>query len=162
MWHRWNLCYQLRNILTFTELLVRYTSPDDEKTQNEVLAEVSDYCGKPVTNYTLDEYPDDYVWTYFHAFYYALTTRSTVGKYSSSTSGEKHFVYWIHRSFGRIWQHFSKRNHIWTNNGNILFNDRSTITYFPVCVHWQLVPQICELLNGATFREKKTFTIKLI
>lgn len=66
--------------LTFPELLVKYVSPEDEENQNEILVVVSDYCGRPVTNYTTDEYPDDYQWTIYHSFWFALTLCSTVGK----------------------------------------------------------------------------------
>ncbi|XP_037038523.1 open rectifier potassium channel protein 1-like [Bradysia coprophila] len=71
--------YQLDERIEVNELLVRYVSPDDEDNQNQVLGVVSDYCGRPVTNYTLDEFPDDYQWTIYHSFWFALTLCSTVG-----------------------------------------------------------------------------------
>lgn len=74
----------------FTELLVKYTAPDDEETQNKVLGMVSNYCGSPVTNYTLDQYPADYIWTFYHSFWFAFTTCSTVGKFWFY--GPKHFI----------------------------------------------------------------------
>lgn len=66
----------------FTELLVKFASPEDKQIQNKVLNTVSDYCGRPVTNYTLDEYPVDFEWTFFHSFWFSFITCSTVGKTS--------------------------------------------------------------------------------
>ncbi|XP_061392527.1 open rectifier potassium channel protein 1, partial [Musca vetustissima] len=48
-------------------------------TQNEVLERISDYCGKPVTDYRNDEYEVPYTWTFYHSFFFAFTVCSTVG-----------------------------------------------------------------------------------
>lgn len=48
-------------------------------TQNEVLERISDYCGKPVTDYRNDEYEIPYTWTFYHSFFFAFTVCSTVG-----------------------------------------------------------------------------------
>lgn len=53
----------------------------DKETQDEVLQKISNYCDKPVTNYTIEEL-DNYVpfrWTFYHAFFFAFTVCSTVG-----------------------------------------------------------------------------------
>lgn len=64
----------------FSELLVKYASPEDKVTQDKVLKTLSDYCDRPVTNYTLDRYPVDYEWSFFHSFWFSFITCSTVGK----------------------------------------------------------------------------------
>lgn len=63
-----------------SELLVKYASPDDIQIQNKVLQTLSNYCDRPVTNYTLDEYPVDFEWTFFHSFWFSFIVCSTVGK----------------------------------------------------------------------------------
>lgn len=63
-------------MLLFTELLVKYTDP---KYHNEILQIVGDYCGKPVTNYTMDAYQTPMTWSFYHAFFFSFTVCSTVG-----------------------------------------------------------------------------------
>lgn len=63
-----------------TEALVKFVSPEDTDIQNNVLERVSTYCGRPVTNHTLDEYPADYKRTFFHAFWFAFIVCSTLGR----------------------------------------------------------------------------------
>lgn len=65
----------------FLELLVKYTSPNDVNTQNEVLKKVSIYCKKPVTNHTLDKYVDPHVWSFYHSVFFSFTVCSTLGKW---------------------------------------------------------------------------------
>ncbi|KAJ6635031.1 Open rectifier potassium channel protein 1 [Pseudolycoriella hygida] len=79
---------RLQERIEINEILTAYTSPDDIELQTKILAKVSDYCGRKVTNHTLDEYPDPYVWNFFHAFYFSFTTCTTVGygNISPSTS----------------------------------------------------------------------------
>lgn len=67
------------NGIFYLELLTTYTSPDDQETQNKILAQVSDYCGRKVTNHTLDEYVEPYNWNFIHAIYFSFTTCTTVG-----------------------------------------------------------------------------------
>lgn len=62
------------------ELLVEYASPGDLKIQNTILDKVTAYCGKPVTNYTLDEFETPYQWTFYHAVFFSFTVCSTLGK----------------------------------------------------------------------------------
>lgn len=77
--------------LIFPELLTKYTSPENLDIQNYVLQEVSKYCGKPVTNHTLDEFVDPYLWDFYHSVFFAFTVCSTLGKLS------KHFrIYFAH------------------------------------------------------------------
>ncbi|XP_037032473.1 open rectifier potassium channel protein 1-like isoform X1 [Bradysia coprophila] len=80
---------RLQKRIHVNELLVKFASPDDEEIQNKVLAHVSDYCGRPVTNYTLDEYPEDYRRTFYHAFWFAFIVCSTLG-YGSSSPHDLH------------------------------------------------------------------------
>lgn len=60
--------------------MVKFASPEDEEIQNKILAHVSGYCGRPVTNHTLDEYPEDYRRTFYHAFWFAFIVCSTLGE----------------------------------------------------------------------------------
>lgn len=66
-------------VFIFTEILVKYTAPNDTDIQDEILSRVSDYCGKPVTNYTLDGHADPMMWSFYHAFFFSFTVCSTVG-----------------------------------------------------------------------------------
>lgn len=59
--------------------LLEELSDKNTSTQNEILERISDYCGKPVTDYTKDEYEIPYTWTFYHAFFFAFTVCSTVG-----------------------------------------------------------------------------------
>ncbi|XP_037038541.1 open rectifier potassium channel protein 1-like [Bradysia coprophila] len=79
---------QLQERIDMNDLLTTYTSPNDIELQNKILDQVSDYCGRKVTNHTLDEHVDPYVWNFFHAFYFSFTTCTTVGygNISPSTS----------------------------------------------------------------------------
>lgn len=75
---------------------------NDTKLQNEILEEgndmmksnhiqlgtksfncyfvlVSDYCGKPVTHPSKDEFTAPYIWSFYHAFFFSFTVCSTVG-----------------------------------------------------------------------------------
>lgn len=71
----------LKFVLRPSEILVKYTSPNDTQIQNEILRRVSDYCSKPVTNYTLDTYVEPLRWSFYHAFFFSFTVCSTVGKF---------------------------------------------------------------------------------
>lgn len=64
----------------FSELLVKFASPEDEQIQNKILDRVSSYCGRPVTNYTLDEYPADYRRTFYHSLWFSFIVCSTLGR----------------------------------------------------------------------------------
>ncbi|XP_037032476.1 open rectifier potassium channel protein 1-like isoform X4 [Bradysia coprophila] len=75
---------QLEERISINELLVKYASPDDKQNQNKVLQTLSNYCDRPVTNYTLDEYPVDFEWTFFHSFWFSFIVCSTVGYGNSS------------------------------------------------------------------------------
>lgn len=61
------------------ELLAKYTAPDDVDVQQDILRKVTTYCGKKVTNHTLDEYVDPYQWTFYHSVFFAFTVCSTLG-----------------------------------------------------------------------------------
>lgn len=65
----------------FVELLVKYTSPNDTLIQAAILRRVSDYCGKPVTNYKADKFVEPMRWSFYHAFFFAFTVCSTVGEF---------------------------------------------------------------------------------
>lgn len=64
---------------TFIDLLVKYTSPFDIRVQNAILGKLTTYCGKPVTNHTLDEFETPYQWTFYHSIFFAFTVCSTLG-----------------------------------------------------------------------------------
>lgn len=66
-----------------SELLVKYTSPNDVTIQKEVLKKVSIYCKKPVTNHTLDAYVDPHVWSFYHSVFFSFTVCSTLGRSSN-------------------------------------------------------------------------------
>lgn len=65
--------------LLLAEILMKYTDP---KYQNDVIKMVGDYCGKPVSNYTEDPIKTQMTWSFYHAFFFAFTVCSTVGKKS--------------------------------------------------------------------------------
>lgn len=67
-------------LCSYTELLVEHASPDDAALQKVILSKISDYCGKPVTNHTLDEFEPPYQWTFYHSVFFAFTVCSTLGK----------------------------------------------------------------------------------
>lgn len=72
--------YNVQLSFFFTELLTKYTAPNEKAIQNEILHRVSDYCGKPVTNCTLDACIEPLKWSFYHAFFFSFTVCSTVGK----------------------------------------------------------------------------------
>lgn len=91
----------------FLELLSVYTSPDDIDIQSKIFARISDYCGRKVTNHTLDVHPDPYVWNFFHAFYFSFTTCTTVGNLLSFVSNNIYFhkiynLFFIYVGYGNI------------------------------------------------------------
>lgn len=51
----------------------------DIKSINCYFVLVSDYCGKPVTHPSKDEYTAPYIWSFYHAFFFSFTVCSTVG-----------------------------------------------------------------------------------
>ncbi|KAH8276655.1 hypothetical protein KR044_007160, partial [Drosophila immigrans] len=70
---------ELKERIEIHEYLVDQLSDKNASTQNEILEKITDYCGKPVTDYTKDEYEIPYTWTFYHAFFFAFTVCSTVG-----------------------------------------------------------------------------------
>ncbi|ALC48384.1 Ork1 [Drosophila busckii] len=70
---------ELKERISIYEFLVDQLSDKNITTQNDILERISDYCGKPVTDYTQDEYEIPYTWTFYHAFFFAFTVCSTVG-----------------------------------------------------------------------------------
>ncbi|KAK9511770.1 hypothetical protein O3M35_000371 [Rhynocoris fuscipes] len=69
-------------------LLDRHYSTVSNNVMNELARNLSIYCGKPPFNLGLEEQTDvsdmtrdtePYVWTYYNAFFFALTTLSTIG-----------------------------------------------------------------------------------
>lgn len=65
--------------MLFPEYLVSELAGKNETTVTEILENISDYCGKKVTNYTADEFEPPYTWTFYHSFFFAFTVCSTVG-----------------------------------------------------------------------------------
>lgn len=72
--------------LLFLELLVTFTSPDDEKIQTDILNRVSTYCNKPVT-FSEDEFVPPYQWTFYHCVFFAFIVCSTLGYGNITPSG---------------------------------------------------------------------------
>ncbi|XP_062140433.1 LOW QUALITY PROTEIN: open rectifier potassium channel protein 1 [Drosophila sulfurigaster albostrigata] len=70
---------ELKERIEIHDYLLDQLSDKNETTQNEILERITDYCGKPVTDYTKDEYEIPYTWTFYHAFFFAFTVCSTVG-----------------------------------------------------------------------------------
>ncbi|XP_014761258.2 open rectifier potassium channel protein 1 isoform X2 [Drosophila ananassae] len=70
---------ELKERIEINAYLLEELSDKNTSTQNEILERISDYCGKPVTDYTKDEYEIPYTWTFYHAFFFAFTVCSTVG-----------------------------------------------------------------------------------
>lgn len=66
-------------LISFSAYLLEQLAGKNETTKDEILERISDYCGKPVTDYTKDEYEIPYTWTFYHAFFFAFTVCSTVG-----------------------------------------------------------------------------------
>ncbi|KAL7032741.1 hypothetical protein ACKWTF_007390 [Chironomus riparius] len=76
--------------------MTRYLS-NDTKLQNEILEEVSDYCGKPVTHPSKDEFTAPYIWSFYHAFFFSFTVCSTVGYGNiapSNTTGRMFLIFY--------------------------------------------------------------------
>ncbi|KAM8719602.1 hypothetical protein ACLKA7_005783 [Drosophila subpalustris] len=70
---------ELKERIEIHDYLLEQMSDKNETTQEEILEKITDYCGKPVTDYTKDEYEIPYTWTFYHAFFFAFTVCSTVG-----------------------------------------------------------------------------------
>ncbi|XP_034478307.1 open rectifier potassium channel protein 1 [Drosophila innubila] len=70
---------ELKERIEIHDYLLEQLSDKNETTQDEILERITDYCGKPVTDYTKDEYEIPYTWTFYHAFFFAFTVCSTVG-----------------------------------------------------------------------------------
>ncbi|XP_065088633.1 open rectifier potassium channel protein 1 [Ochlerotatus camptorhynchus] len=87
---------KLAERIEMNELLTKYLAPHDHELQQELLVRISDYCNNKVTNYTLDEYVDPYVWNFYHSFYFAFIVCSTIGYGNISPNN----------TFGRIFMIF--------------------------------------------------------
>uniref|UniRef100_A0A1I8MGE2 Potassium channel domain-containing protein n=1 Tax=Musca domestica TaxID=7370 RepID=A0A1I8MGE2_MUSDO len=70
---------ELKERIAINEYILEQLDDKNVTTQNEVLERISDYCGKPVTDYRNDEYEIPYTWTFYHSFFFAFTVCSTVG-----------------------------------------------------------------------------------
>ncbi|XP_020713771.1 open rectifier potassium channel protein 1 isoform X1 [Ceratitis capitata] len=70
---------ELRERIEINEYLVGELAGKNESTINDVLENISTYCGKSVTNYTADEFEPPYTWTFYHSLFFAFTVCSTVG-----------------------------------------------------------------------------------
>lgn len=63
-----------------TELLAKHYTTINAHVRKQFAQQLNVYCNKTV----LDEGPEEphqYQWTYYNAFFFALTTLSTIGKY---------------------------------------------------------------------------------
>ncbi|XP_054727197.1 open rectifier potassium channel protein 1 isoform X1 [Anastrepha obliqua] len=74
-----NRATELRERIEMNEYLVSELAGKNESTITEILENISDYCGKQVTNYTADEFDPPYTWTFYHSLFFAFTVCSTVG-----------------------------------------------------------------------------------
>ncbi|KAH8396254.1 hypothetical protein KR222_006521, partial [Zaprionus bogoriensis] len=70
---------ELKERIEINAYLLEQLANKNVTTQDEILERISDYCGKPVTDYKKDEYEIPYTWTFYHAFFFAFTVCSTVG-----------------------------------------------------------------------------------
>lgn len=70
---------QLQERIEINEYLTYQLESKNETVQNDVLERITEYCGKPVTNYTTDTFEEPYTWTFYHAFFFSFTVLSTVG-----------------------------------------------------------------------------------
>ncbi|XP_017038239.1 open rectifier potassium channel protein 1 isoform X3 [Drosophila kikkawai] len=70
---------ELKERIEINAYLLEELSDKNVSTQNEILERITEYCGKPVTDYTKDEHDIPYTWTFYHAFFFAFTVCSTVG-----------------------------------------------------------------------------------
>ncbi|XP_059222681.1 open rectifier potassium channel protein 1 [Stomoxys calcitrans] len=70
---------ELKERIAINEYILENLDDKNVTVQNEVLERISDYCGKPVTDYRSDEYEIPYTWTFYHSFFFAFTVCSTVG-----------------------------------------------------------------------------------
>ncbi|XP_075155041.1 open rectifier K[+] channel 1 [Haematobia irritans] len=70
---------ELKERIAINEYILEQLDDKNTTTQNEVLERITDYCGKPVTDYRNDEYEVPYTWTFYHSFFFAFTVCSTVG-----------------------------------------------------------------------------------
>lgn len=136
-----NLCYsriQFANDTFYsTELLVKYASPGDKETQNNVLQRLSGYCGRPVTNYTLDEYPVDFEWNYFHSFWFSFIICSTVGKSFHWIWEELCFIV---KKIDRLRKQFTT----WSTGAGI---------FDIVCFYWATPQRFCASIFGWIFQQ---------
>lgn len=87
---------ELAERIEMNELLTKHLAPQDQELQQRLLIRISNYCEKKVTNYTLDEYEDPYVWDFYHSFYFAFIVCSTIGYGNISPNN----------TFGRIFMIF--------------------------------------------------------
>ncbi|KAG5682182.1 hypothetical protein PVAND_011550 [Polypedilum vanderplanki] len=77
-------------------LLKKYLINNTE-IQEEILDEVSEYCGKPVTHPSKDEYIAPYTWSFYHAFFFSFTVCSTVGYgniYPTNSAGRLFLIFY--------------------------------------------------------------------
>ncbi|XP_073829290.1 open rectifier K[+] channel 1 [Musca autumnalis] len=70
---------ELKERIAINEYILEQLDDKNVTTQNEVLERITEYCGKPVTDYRNDEYEIPYTWTFYHSFFFAFTVCSTVG-----------------------------------------------------------------------------------
>ncbi|XP_055380306.1 open rectifier potassium channel protein 1 [Condylostylus longicornis] len=68
----------LQDRIKINAYIKKYLKGDDD-IQNEVLGNITEYCGKKVTTVEPDEIQDPYKWDFYHSFFFAFTVCSTVG-----------------------------------------------------------------------------------
>lgn len=73
------LTFTIKFRFWFLELLAKHYTQVNAHVRKQFIQQLNAYCNKTV----LDEGPDEvhqYQWTYYNAFFFALTTLSTIGK----------------------------------------------------------------------------------
>lgn len=130
--------YHLESTKCFssTELLAKYASPTDETIQNKVFERIGDYCGRPVTNYTLDKNPDEYTRTFYHSFWFSFIVCSTLGSFFIALCiYTEDYFFSPHTEFHRLRQIFSTRS-------------TGTSVFDILCPHRVTAQRFCVSLSG--------------
>lgn len=71
--------------LLFLELLAKHYTQVNAHVHRQFVQQLNAYCNKTI----LDEGPDEahrYQWTYYNAFFFALTTLSTIGEHDNANN----------------------------------------------------------------------------
>lgn len=72
-------------IFYFLELLAKHYTQSNAHVHKQFVRQLNAYCNRTVLDEGPDEIVHHYQWTYYNAFFFALTTLSTIGKCGTAT-----------------------------------------------------------------------------